>query len=34
MSDYASTFATVSLKKMLSKMQPCSEPALRASMSA
>ena len=23
MSDYASTFATVSLKRMLSKMQPC-----------
>jgi predicted GH43/DUF377 family glycosyl hydrolase len=34
MSDFASTFATVSLKKMLSKMLPYDEPAPRASMSA
>jgi predicted GH43/DUF377 family glycosyl hydrolase len=34
MSDYASTFATVSLEKMLGKMQPCNDPALRATIPA
>ncbi len=33
MSDYASTFATVSLEKMLGKMQPCCEPPAAAKAS-